>query len=87
MLMMMLPKQSFGPSCKGSVISSGVTDAEKAEIVRVHNELRAKLANGKESRGSPGPQPAAADMEQMVSTRNIILICMHTYEHICRVTN
>ena len=34
--------------------------------MRIHNELRAKLANGKERRGRPGPQPPAADMEQMV---------------------
>ena len=28
---------------------------------------RAKLANGFERRGRPGPQPPAADMEEMVS--------------------
>ena len=36
------------------------------EILRVHNQWRAKIANGLVTRGRPGPQPPAADMEQMV---------------------
>ncbi len=32
----------------------------------MHNEFRARIANGQERRGKPGPQPPAADMEQMV---------------------
>ena len=36
------------------------------EILRVHNQWRAKIANGQVTRGRPGPQPPAADMEQMV---------------------
>ena len=58
--------QGYGPKCS-SVLGSGLTAAEKAQIVRAHNEYRAKLANGKERRGKPGPQPPAADMQQMVS--------------------
>ena len=48
-------------------MSSGVSQAEKDEIVRVHNEFRSRLASGRERRGRPGPQPSATDMEQMVS--------------------
>ena len=58
--------QGYGPKCS-KVLGSGVTAAEKAEIVRAHNEYRARLANGRERRGKPGPQPPAADMQQMVS--------------------
>ena len=42
--------------------------SERDEIVRVHNEYRATIANGRERRGRPGPQPPAADMEMMVSS-------------------
>ena len=58
--------QGYGPKCS-KVLGHGVTAAEKAQIVRAHNEYRAKLANGQERRGKPGPQPPAADMQQMVS--------------------
>jgi hypothetical protein len=44
-----------------------VSAAERSEIVRVHNEFRAVIANGLEAFGKPGPQPPAADMEEMVS--------------------
>lgn len=59
-------EQGFGPSC-GKALGNGVSASERAEIIRVHNELRAKLANGQEGFGKPGPQPPAADMEEMVS--------------------
>jgi hypothetical protein len=39
-----------------------VTKAEQEEIVRVHNELRSKVATGQQS-----PQPKAANMREMVS--------------------
>ena len=65
--------QGFGPKCGGSVLSSGVSQAEKDEIVRVHNEFRSRLASGRERRGRPGPQPPATDMEQMVSFCLVIL--------------
>ena len=48
-------------------MGSGLTAAEKSQILRLHNEYRATLANGLERRGKPGPQPPAADMQQMVS--------------------
>ena len=51
--------------------------------MRVHNELRAKVANGQEKRGKPGPQPPAADMEQMVSDFSVhTRVKIHTYSKI-----
>lgn len=57
--------QGYGDKC-GQVLGSGITSQDIREILQVHNELRAKIANGLEKRGRPGPQPPAANMEQMV---------------------
>ena len=65
--------QGYGPKC-GQVLGSGITRQDKEEILRVHNELRAKVAQGEENRGKPGPQPPAADMEQMVKSLFFVLI-------------
>jgi hypothetical protein len=54
-----------GPSC-GQVLGRGVSEAEKSEVVRLHNQLRAKVANGLEVSGLAGPQPPAADMLELV---------------------
>ncbi|XP_040583926.1 uncharacterized protein [Lepeophtheirus salmonis] len=52
-------------SC-GNVTYRGILDQEEKNIiVQIHNELRAKIANGLESRGSPGPQPSAANMIEL----------------------
>ncbi|XP_014222129.1 venom allergen 3-like [Trichogramma pretiosum] len=59
------PTGGASPVCK-QVISSGLSEDEKKRIVDLHNELRAKVARGEESRGSPGPQPKASDMKTMV---------------------
>lgn len=56
--------KGFGAKCT-QVLGSGTNRKEIEEILRVHNDLRAKIANGLENRGRPGPQPPAADMEQM----------------------
>ncbi|KAK3867516.1 hypothetical protein Pcinc_027028 [Petrolisthes cinctipes] len=56
------PQQHATNTC-GKVYSLGVGVTEKMEVLDVHNELRVKVAGGKEMRGSPtGPQPPAADM-------------------------
>ncbi len=57
--------QGVGPSC-GQPVARGLSPAERALIVNLHNGLRAKVANGQETRGSNGPQPPAADMLEMV---------------------
>jgi hypothetical protein len=47
---------------------SGVTsDADKQTIVNAHNNLRRQVAQGREAKGKPGPQPSAANMRQIVS--------------------
>lgn len=46
----------MGERCNKVFVSS-LTDEERHEIVQTHNRLRAKVASGQETRGSPGPQP------------------------------
>ena len=60
--------QGSGPACNGQPLSRGVTEAEMKTILEVHNRYRAKIARGEERRGSPGPQPPAANMKIMVSS-------------------
>nr|CAD7568113.1 unnamed protein product [Timema californicum] len=45
--------------------SRGFNQTEKDAIVNEHNRLRNIVALGKESRGSPGPQPSAANMNKI----------------------
>ena len=45
----------------------GLEADEKLLALEVHNRLRAKLANGLELRGDPGPQPSASNMMQLVT--------------------
>ncbi|XP_011705977.1 PREDICTED: venom allergen 3-like, partial [Wasmannia auropunctata] len=49
----------------GDSYSIGLSDAEKRTIVNKHNELRRKVASGQETRGKPGPQPAAVSMPDL----------------------
>lgn len=42
------------------------TEDEKHLILDLHNQLRQNVASGNEKRGSPGPQPAAAFMPNLV---------------------
>ncbi|NP_001155154.1 antigen 5-like protein 1 precursor [Nasonia vitripennis] len=55
-----------GPSsaCAGFQ-GSGLTESEKQNILNLHNHLRHNVAIGNETRGSPGPQPAAQSMPNM----------------------
>jgi len=45
--------------------SKGLDEAEKKAIVEKHNQLRQKVASGKEKRGKNGPQPAAIHMPDL----------------------
>nr|Q7Z156.2 RecName: Full=Venom allergen 5; AltName: Full=Allergen Pol s V; AltName: Full=Antigen 5; Short=Ag5; AltName: Full=Cysteine-rich venom protein; Short=CRVP; AltName: Allergen=Pol s 5 [Polybia scutellaris rioplatensis] len=62
--------ESTKPSSKNcnkvSITSVGVTEEEKKLIVDEHNRFRQKVAQGLETRGNPGPQPAASDMNNLV---------------------
>ncbi|XP_014469499.1 PREDICTED: venom allergen 3-like [Dinoponera quadriceps] len=53
---------------------AGLTDAEKKTIVTLHNQLRRKVAAGKETRGNPGPQPAAATMPDLTWDNELAMV-------------
>ena len=55
----------------GLVTIQGLKADEKMLAMDLHNQLRAKLARGEETRGSPGPQPPAANMMEMVIFINL----------------
>ncbi|CAB4068076.1 CRISP [Lepeophtheirus salmonis] len=58
--------QGINSKC-GNVISREVmSQAERNEIVNLHNQARSKVALGKETRGRNGPQPPAANMFELV---------------------
>ena len=42
------------------------TQEDKDVILEKHNELRAKVANGQETKGVDGGQPKAANMRKLV---------------------
>ena len=56
---------------RGSSWMSTTSDlvSYKLIIMSLFIRLRAKLARGEERRGRPGPQPPAANMRQMVTTK------------------
>ncbi|XP_033213844.1 venom allergen 3-like [Belonocnema kinseyi] len=56
--------QNPAPQCQAYCV--GLTDQEKQLILSKHNELRRKVAAGMETDGSPGPQPAAKCMPDLV---------------------
>ena len=57
----------------GEVKCVGLTDAERKAIVNKHNELRQKIASGKEMKGKPGPQPKAVSMPNVVRHNTCII--------------
>ncbi|XP_023246572.1 venom allergen 3-like [Copidosoma floridanum] len=61
------------------LISSGLSQDEKNRIVKLHNQLRQKVASGKEVRGAPGPQPPTATrkMANLVWDNEIARIAQH----------
>lgn len=62
---MFINNKEISQTCgKDSV--SGVNATEAQEIVNFHNFFRAKIAQGMETRGTPGPQPSAANMNAFV---------------------
>lgn len=66
-------KQSDGEQCGSSVSRRGVEDKNRQVILDAHNALRSIVASGQESRGRPGPQPQASNMQIMVG--------WHTHTH------
>ena len=66
-LWLLLYKKSDGEKCDGSVSRRGVENKNRQVILEAHNALRSIVASGQESRGQPGPQPQASNMQIMVS--------------------
>ena len=54
--------------------------SEKEHIVKLHNELRSKVANGKEDRGIDGPQPRATNMRELVWSNTLANIAQRYYK-------
>jgi len=63
-----------GPACNGQPLARGVSSQEIQQILDVHNRYRSLIARGEERRGSPGPQPPAADMKQMIWDEELSII-------------
>jgi hypothetical protein len=63
--------QGIGANCGPSLVDQGVSEADKVEIVRLHNELRARIANGL-ARGSAAPLPPAANMMQLTWDNEVL---------------
>ena len=57
--------QGVSPRC-GRLLGQGVTAAEKAKIVDLHNQLRLKVAKGQEPGGGRNRFPPAADMMELI---------------------
>ncbi|XP_063606364.1 uncharacterized protein LOC134781210 [Penaeus indicus] len=54
------------PNLECNAHRTGVSEAEKQEILEAHNTLRAKVARGEEIAGDAGPQPTGADIRELV---------------------
>ncbi|CAL4080198.1 unnamed protein product, partial [Meganyctiphanes norvegica] len=52
----------------------GLTEAEKTKVLDLHNQYRAKVALGEETRGNPGPQPSASNMRQLSWNDELALV-------------
>ncbi|XP_018024821.1 cell wall protein PRY3 [Hyalella azteca] len=78
----------MGPACGRNVPVRGVTAADIATITNGHNKFRALVAQGRETRGRPGPQPPAGDMMEMTWDEELALIAQRhadqcLFEHEC----
>lgn len=47
-------------------MGGGISEDDKNTLIDLHNKYRQKVASGGESEGSPGPQPAASSMPDLV---------------------
>lgn len=63
----MCSPEGYGPQCGSPQgLAQGISQNDIKEILQVHNMWRARISNGLVTRGKyGGPQPPAADMEQM----------------------
>lgn len=56
----------LGAACGEGAALIPMSDDEKNNIVKTHNDLRSKVALGNEAKGKDGPQPKAANMMALV---------------------
>lgn len=61
---------SFGTACS-QVFPLNISSTDKAAIVNYHNTLRRQVAKGQELRGTPGPQPTASNMREIVRSPDV----------------
>ncbi|XP_069982066.1 venom allergen 5.01-like [Penaeus vannamei] len=66
---MILPEN---PNCVD--LMGGLTETEITNILSAHNNYRALVARGEESRGNPGPQPSAANINELVWSDELAMI-------------
>ena len=59
--------------------------AMKDSIVRKHNELRSKVANGQEGRGVDGTQPKAANMMEIVWSDELAMVAQRYHLRILKI--
>ncbi|KAK4016883.1 hypothetical protein OUZ56_031848 [Daphnia magna] len=76
---------SYGTACMRT-IKLNFTAADKTLIVSIHNQLRRRVAKGLETRGSPGPQPAAANMRE-ITWDDEIAVMAQTHAQQCVFTH
>lgn len=65
-----------GAACKNWK-DRGLSKAEQDEIVNKHNQLRQRVASGKETRGKNGRQPPAAYMPNLVRIHMSHIVLIH----------
>ncbi|KAI9560006.1 hypothetical protein GHT06_014016 [Daphnia sinensis] len=80
--------QSDGSKCDGTVSARGVDRSNRQEILQTHNTLRSIVASGQESRGQPGPQPQASNMQMMTWDDELATVAQRLaeqclFEHDC----
>lgn len=56
----------LGKACEDGAALIEITETDKVAIVKKHNELRSRVAQGNENLGLDGAQPSAANMMAMV---------------------
>jgi len=67
--------QDFGRNCgRTGPIFRGLTEGEKSMVVDMHNKFRSRVAQGREGRGSPGPQKPASNMLELTWDNELELI-------------
>ena len=70
------------------MLDRGVSKEEIRRIVETHNNYRARIAQGKETKGRPGPQIGAKNMRELVWDPELAAVAqMHAnqcqFEHDC----